>query len=206
MTESGNGANTREVGLPLMAPRPPSPIQQPPPLTRKPQEHSVERRQFAVSPATSLFVGSFSSSAVTGTMNVTRGTFTVGNNSAIYIGRGGYNGAVSGTGVMNVSNGTFSTGTTTGTFRMGSNSANQSGNGEIDLSGTGTIETARPITKGTRGTATVNFDGGIHRLRGVLPTPAQPSTAGHSEAMALSVVRSPSIPLESFHKEPPLGC
>ena len=122
------------------------------------------------SPTTSLFVGSFSTSGVTGTMNVTGGTFTMGNNLAIYVGGGGYNGNVSGNGVLNISNGTFSTGTTTGTFRMGANATGQTGNGEINLSGTGILETARSITKGTRGTATVNFDGGTYKLRAAQAT------------------------------------
>ncbi|MEY4245511.1 MAG: hypothetical protein RLZZ245_3096 [Verrucomicrobiota bacterium] len=123
-----------------------------------------------VSPTTSLFVGSNSTSSVTGTMNVTGGTFTMGNNLAIYVGGGGYNGNVSGNGILNISNGTFSTGTTTGTFRMGANATSQAGNGEINLSGTGILETARSITKGARGTATVNFDGGTYKLRATQAT------------------------------------
>lgn len=116
------------------------------------------------SPTSSLFVGSFTSSTVTGTMNISGGTFTMGNNNAIYVGGGGYNGNFSGNGSLNVSNGIFSTGTTTGTFRMGANAASQSGDGVINLSGTGTFETARSISKGAQGNATVNFDGGTYKL------------------------------------------
>jgi autotransporter-associated beta strand protein len=53
---------------------------------------------------------------------------------------------------------------------MGANAASQTGNGEINLSGTGVLETARSITKGAQGTATVNFDGGTYRLRAAQAT------------------------------------
>ena len=123
-----------------------------------------------VTPGTSLFVGSNASSGVTGTMNVTGGTFTMAAAKAIYVGGGGYNGTVSGDGILNVSNGTFATGTTTDIFRLGANTTGKVGNGVINLSATGVIETARSITKGLQGTATVNFDGGTYKLRAAQAT------------------------------------
>jgi autotransporter-associated beta strand protein len=125
---------------------------------------TVSGGSLTASPTSSLFVGSFSSSAVTGTMNVTGGTYALGTNVAIYVGGGGYNGNVSGSGILNISGGTFSTGTTTATFRMGANVTGQTGNGEINLSGTGILQTARSITKGAQGTASVSFDGGTYKL------------------------------------------
>ena len=131
---------------------------------------TVSGGSLTASPTSALWVGSFSSSAVTGTMNVTGGNFAMGSSQSIYVGGGGYNGNVSGSGILNVSNGTFSTGTTTGTFRMGANAASQTGSGTINLSGTGILETARSITKGAQGTATVNFDGGTYKLRAAQAT------------------------------------
>ncbi len=124
----------------------------------------------------SFFIGS----GATGAMNISTGSFTLGTNTAVYIGNGydnttvGHGGTATGTLTLS-GTGSFSTGTTTGSFYLGNVSVG--GVGEIDLNSGGTLSTLRSITKGTAtgsvstgNTATLNFNGGTLQATGANTT------------------------------------
>ncbi len=121
----------------------------------------------SVTVGNNVFVGS---GAGAGTLNLSGGTLTA--NNAVLVGGGGYNGTVNnGAAVMTISGSALlTTGTTTGTFRIGSSSSgNTGGAGTLDLNG-GTLATNRSITGGTVAGSTFNFNGGTLRATGTSAT------------------------------------
>ncbi len=116
--------------------------------------------------------GATNAAAVGGTVSISGGAVTTTSTAAILVGGGGSTGATfNGAAVLNLSGtGLLDTGTTTGTFRVGSSTAtNTSGTGTLNLDG-GTLATNRSITGGTVAASTVNFNGGTFRANGTAAT------------------------------------
>lgn len=116
--------------------------------------------------ASGSFVGN---SAGTGLVNITGGNMNITTNTQINLGNG-YDATVggAGNGILTVSGtGVFNTGTTTGSFILGSNLTN-TGTGTINLDAGGTLSTNRSITRGAsaNNAATFNFNGGSLKATG----------------------------------------
>ncbi len=118
----------------------------------------VTAGSFNASPSGDTFIGN----GATGLLNIAGGTVTIGSSTAVYLGDGYAGGGSTGSGTITVGGGQFTTGTTTGSFVLGS--ASLAGTGTVNLNG-GTFSSNRALT-GTAGKATIAFNGGTLQATG----------------------------------------